>query len=343
MSRHNSTEDLNDLQKNNDKNVEIQDKCSLCGKTLSRGEKKHSPNLEETTTDGIRYTFDTADCMSMFKRLKSAYGTKFGEFLGIEQYVSDPFWDTVIPSEQEIKEIEEQERIKTEFIQVMHEPSEIQELGVKLVKSAQDEILIIFSTANAFHRQIRVGGFQLLKMVRDNNSRVKIRISTPFDKDITQTAKKLRDELLIDIRDIKESFRIKSTIVIVDRKFALYVELKDDTKDNSNEAMGLAIYSSSRSTVLSYVTIFESIWKQGELHEQLSYLQEQIKTQQERKKQLIAKVSELRIPIVPILALAEAIRSKKSNQNLEQEEFLDVITRNAKKLELLTHDIMNSY
>jgi hypothetical protein len=45
------------------------------------------------------------------------------------------------------------------------------------------------------------------------------------------------------------------------------VELKDDTKEDPYEAVGLATNSNSKSTILSYVTIFESFWRQAELYE----------------------------------------------------------------------------
>ena len=47
------------------------------------------------------------------------------------------------------------------------------------------------------------------------------------------------------------------------------VELKDDTKNTSVEAIGLATYSNSTATVLSYASIFESLWAQTEIYGQL--------------------------------------------------------------------------
>ena len=53
------------------------------------------------------------------------------------------------------------------------------------------------------------------------------------------------------------------------------VELKDDSKKTSEEeeeeeeeedAVGLATYSNSDSTVLTYVSIFENLWIQTRLH-----------------------------------------------------------------------------
>ena len=50
--------------------------------------------------------------------------------------------------------------------------------------------------------------------------------------------------------------------MLVDRKFSLTGELKDDTKETSYEALGLASYSNSKPPFLSYVTIFDTLWKQ---------------------------------------------------------------------------------
>ena len=41
------------------------------------------------------------------------------------------------------------------------------------------------------------------------------------------------------------------------------IELKDDAKQNSNEAVDFATYSNSESTVLSYASIFKTLWIQN--------------------------------------------------------------------------------
>src|SRR3712207_9333567 len=135
-------------------------------------------------------------------------------------------------------------------------------LGFELVKSATYEILIIFSTANAFHRQERAGTIELFKEAAAAEGRhIKIRILTPMDDIIKEKAQKFKEEQhqqhhpQIDIRNIEYPLQTKVTILLVDRKFSLAVELKDDTKETSYEAIGLVIYSNSKPTVLSYVTI----------------------------------------------------------------------------------------
>jgi signal transduction histidine kinase len=279
----------------------------------------------------------------MFKRLKSAYGQRLDDFLGNEQYISDPFWDNAIPKEEEIREIqqEEQKQAMKEGIEILDDPHKIQELGFTLLRLAVNEILLILSTSNAFHRQERLGGLQLLKEVREKNRMMRIRLLSPFDKEIEKIAAQLYHDLDIDLHDIHESLRIKSTILIVDRKFVLYVELKDDTKDDSYTAMGLAAYSNSKSTVLSFVTIFESIWKQSQLIDTLFKMQEELRTQKETNKRLHDLIEELRTPIRPILALAETIRSeRKLNLRGQEDALFDIIVDNAKKLQQLTNSLV---
>ena len=138
----------------------------------------------------------------------------------------------------------------------------------------------------------------------------------------------------IGIRYIQPHLQTKVTIIIVDRKYSLAIELKDDTKQESIEAIGLASYSNSQSTVLSYVSIFESLWTQTELYQKL-------KESEEVKDDFVhIAAHELRAPIQPILGLAEILRSKKTDGGQEA-GYLDMIIRNAKRLQRLTEDILD--
>ena len=46
----------------------------------------------------------------------------------------------------------------------------------------------------------------------------------------------------------------------------------------------LATYSNNKSTVLSYVSIFESLWKEIELNEKITVLLEEIKRRETNRK-----------------------------------------------------------
>jgi two-component system, OmpR family, sensor histidine kinase VicK len=71
-----------------------------------------------------------------------------------------------------------------------------------------------------------------------------------------------------DIRYIIEELQWPLSIAVVDRKSSVVVEIKDDSKNSSYQAIGLATFSNSPSTVPSYVTIFETLWKQSGMYEQ---------------------------------------------------------------------------
>jgi signal transduction histidine kinase len=274
-----------------------------------------------------------------------------------QQFIFDTLWSKATPAEQKIREIEE--GIEPEVIETIRNPFEIQKIAFELVKSARDEILLVFSTANAFHRQERTGMIKLLKEAAAGR-RVHIRILTPIDDLIKGTVQKLireqqqQNQPQIDIRFIGRFSQTKIRILVVDKASSLVVELKDDTKESSFEAMGLATYSNSKSTVLSYVSIFETLWMQTELYEQLvesnnglakAYEQleaanEQLKVHEKMQKEFINVAShELRTPIQPILGLSEVLYAK--IKDTEQRQLLDTITRNAKRLQRLTDDILD--
>src|SRR5215469_5896693 len=232
-----------------------------------------------------------------------------------------------------------EEGVDSGVIEIIRDPVEIQKLASRLMQRAIEEILIMFSTANAFHRQEHAGGIQLLKKAATELG-VKIRILTPEDEQIVETAQKLmflqqggeQSHENIGIRYIQP--HLQTGILIVDKKYSLAVEVRDDTKQTSLEAIGLATYSNSQSTVLSYASIFESLWTQTELYQKLK--------ESEKVKDDFVHIAahELRIPIQPILGLAEILRSKETDDG-QDAEYLDVIIRNAKRLQRLTQDILD--
>ncbi len=175
-----------------------------------------------------------------------------------QQYFFELLWNRAIPAKQRIREIEE--GAKREFVEIIREPSEIQKVGFDLIKAAEEEILIIFSTDNAFYRQIRAGILQLLKEAAVRG--VKIRILVPMDKKMRNEMAEELQELEIDIRDSKKSLLAKITTLLVDNALSLTIQLNDDLEETCEEegAIGLATYSNSESTVLTYLSIFENMW-----------------------------------------------------------------------------------
>src|SRR5215831_5828783 len=198
--------------------------CALCGKTIIDVQEQQ-PSILKEAIDGICYTFDTNECVLMFKRFRSVYGDQFEKFVTPqEQFVSDDFWDRAIPTEQEIREIEIEKAAldKQDTAQVIHDPVKIQKIGYEIRRAAKDEILIIYSSANAFHRQEKSGAIESLREIVQERG-VKARILTPKGSD--ETIRKLRQYQKIEVRYIEPGLQTNVTMVVVDRKSSLVVAL----------------------------------------------------------------------------------------------------------------------
>jgi signal transduction histidine kinase len=283
------------------------------------------------------------------------------EPLYIKHFLSifEDLWNSGIEATNRIMELEE--GIELEGIKIIRNPVEVQNLAFDLLNSAKDEILIIFSTANAFHRQEKAGSIKLLTEIASQKSYVNIKIMTPVDNKLADIKRKLENvqikekaehkkekikEILrkknyklqksnkVEIRFIERQQQTTISILIVDRKYSLAIELKDDTKDTTYEAIGLATYSNSKSTVLSYTSMFETLWLQTELYGRL-------KVQEKIQKDFInVAAHELRTPIQPIIALTDIVYSQ-SKEDKEKRKLLEIIMRNAKRLKRLTDDILD--
>ena len=121
------------------------------------------------------------------------------------------------------------------------------------------------------------------------------------------------------------------TILVVDRKASLVIEKVDDSKESFIEAVGLSTYSTSKPTIMSYLSIFENFWNQLELYEKL-------KEHDKMQKEFInIAAHELRTPTQSILGYAEILEmdSERSRQ------LANPILRSAIRLQRLTGDILD--
>ncbi len=260
--------------------------------------------------------------------------------------IFEELWSSGIDADDRIRDIEE--GIDPADIEIIRNPREGIKRAWSMTKTAKEEVLIMFSTSNVLRRQIQMGGLQLLKEVCEKYG-VRVRLLIPADEHITSILKELKlTSPQIDIRSIEKSLQIRITIVLVDKKECIIIESKDDTKDISYSAAGLATYSNSKSIVSSYVSIFEGFWKQTELYEQLEesnkrleLVNQQLKVHDKMQKEFInIAAHELRTPIQPILGLSEVLALKTGN--IEQYyELIDAIIRNARRLQMLTEDILD--
>ena len=83
-------------------------------------------------------------------------------------------------------------------------------------------------------------------------------------------------------------------------------------------AAGLAAYSYSKPIALAYASIFDTLWKQTELHQKLSNMYERLRIQRKMQKEFIdVAAHELRTPIQPILGIT-GILLRSNNTSIDE-------------------------
>ncbi len=165
---------------------------------------------------------------------------------------------------------------------------------------------------------------------------VHVKILTPTNDMINEKIQNIKRDNIKNF-DI-QSFEVISdiqintiTILVVDSKESLVIEKKDDSKLDFIDAIGLSTYSTSKPTVLSYVSIFESLINQVKLYEQL-------KIHGKMQEEFINVAShELRTPIQVILAFTELLEHHPE----KKDEMIQSIQRNALRLQRLAEDILD--
>ena len=299
--------------------------------------------------DGGKEYIATAS-LQKAKPLKQLIYSNVKEIGEQQQYVFNTLWNKAIPSKEKIKEIEE--GIIPEFTDIIRNAEEVQSLEWRLLEAAKEEIQIIYSTVKAYKLQESLGVMDFITKLSNNG--ILVRMLTPKDSSIEESLQNLKKTSNIDIEYLEAETGIKNKYLITDRKSSLVIEL-NDIEDNgidkyshflrkkedknltpivseTSTVLGTSISSNSKSTVLSYISIFETLWKQTELYQQLK--QEDI-----LKTEFInVAAHELRTPIQSIIGYIEMIKSFPERTST----YLQPLERNSQRLYRLIEDILDT-
>jgi len=244
----------------------------------------------------------------------------------------EQLWKDGLDASYRIKDIEK--KIGIAEIEIIQNPMDAIAQGWDMVRSARKEVNILFSSSNALKRQIAMGVLPLLNDASEKH-KVKIRMLLPstdnkLDRLIEQTKSAVPKT---DIRTISTSLETKISILLVDNKQCLILELKDDMQNSSYDAVGLSTYSISPTIISSYLAVFESFWRHAELFEKMKQVEIL------EKDFINIAAHELRNPIQPIIGFSELLYSKIQDQ--EQRRLLDEVILNARRLERLAQIMLD--
>ena len=258
------------------------------------------------------------------------------EIVEQQKFIFDSFWERAVPAERKIKELEGD--LLEPITYIFSDYREALKKETEMIKKATKEIQIIYSTASAFHLQEKCGTLQLLIDMAEQNPELSINVLTPLDDSIRQSIRYYRLNNVthhnISFHNIASSINIKIKSLVIDNKECLIMELKYIKEKKDIALIGFSIYSNSDSISLSFKSIFEVISNQ-------SILFHNLKEEDDLKSEFInVAAHELRTPIMPILNVIEILEDKLIENNVEFKREMDIITRNALRLQNLAESIL---
>ena len=244
-------------------------------------------------------------------------------------FIFNELWRDAIDARERILTIEQ--GIEPEFVEVTKDHQKAKRVLMDLVKSVTKEALFILPNDKAMIRADNLGIFDHLISASQKGAIVKI--ICPLSKENSDIVKKISD----NASNIRILNGILSSVgmLIADNSRFFRAELKDPRAEEFMEAIGFSIYSNSKPSVESFRSIFELLWNEGILNEELK------NTERLQKEFIDVAAHELRNPIQPILSLSAILQSKEEGDIKQYRELLDVINRSAKKLQGLTEDILD--
>jgi two-component system, OmpR family, sensor histidine kinase VicK len=246
-------------------------------------------------------------------------------------YLFKTIWDKSLPAVQKINEIEAD--MHPEFYDVITNRQKASQVLVDLAKSAKKETLVLLPNDKSMIRLEKSGVVDYI-IQASKQSGVEIKIICPLSKVNSYIIKKISDDApAIKILDGNNS---PYGMYIVDGQRLFRAELREPEADDLTNAIGLAVYSNSKPTINSFKSIFELLWNERLLNDQLK-----ISDTMQREFINIA-AHELRTPAQSILGYAElASIDPKYSKEQKKELFVDVIYRNAVRLHRLIRDILD--
>ena len=309
------------------------DSINLVKKFLKLGVKiRHVKNLAPINFAVSKHgLIATVEEMAGGGMIQNLLTSNEGSYIKHFTSMFEQLWKEGVDARYRIKDIEE--KVGIAEIEIIRNPIDSIARGWDMVKSARKEINVLFSSSNALKRQIAMGALPLLRNASEKQ-KVRIRMLLPSSDRSDQLIEETKSNVpIIDIRTISSSLETKISILIVDNKQCLILELKDDKQNTSHDAVGLATYSISPTIISSYLAIFESFWRQAELFEKMKEVEIL------EKDFINFAAHELRNPVQPIIGFSELLYSKIENQ--EHRRLLDEVILNARRLERLARVMLD--
>ncbi|MDQ4074200.1 MAG: HAMP domain-containing histidine kinase [Thermoproteota archaeon] len=209
-----------------------------------------------------------------------------------------------------------------------------------MVKQSRQEILILFSNYSVFSQYKA-----LLEYIRhDFSSNVSdfpiIRILIPKNKRAELLGRELTKIKNVEVNCISESDD-SLLCIVVDKKCILFSQIIQKSDKISSDDI-LYTVSVNDSKIWYNISIFEGLWKQSILENKVEKLYAELEHNSVTSNNFMRIMAhELKSPIQPIIGFSEIIQNNNRLDPSQKNELLKIISRNARKLDILTNNILD--
>src|ERR671914_1724447 len=244
-----------------------------------------------------------------------------------QQYVFETLWNKALPAEQRLREIEE--GIEAEVFETITNHEAVSQILVDLAKSVKKEALFFLPNDKAMVRIDKLGIVDYLIKASQKSDTSIVRLVCPLSNENAEVTSKIAKNA--PRIQILNGNNYTYGIYVVDNQKALRVELKVPSADTFSEAIGFAVYSNRPNTVSFFRSVFELLWNERMLNEQL-------KLHDKMQKEFINIAShEMKTPTQAILGMSGLLQYYPE----KKDELIEIIRGNAKRLQALTSDILD--
>jgi two-component system sensor histidine kinase VicK len=247
------------------------------------------------------------------------------EIIEHQKYVFDSFWNRAIPAEQRIKEIEE--GLAPEFYEVITDPEKAAQTITDLARSVKKEALFFLPNDKALVRVEKLGLID--NVVKASQSGATVKIICPLSGVNAEIVRRI-SEGAPEIQILNGNNSPYGMYIVDGAKF-IKAELRNPNAEKFSESVGFMVYSNSKTSVDSFKSIFELLWNERTLNEELE------KAYKMQKEFINVASHELRTPIQAILGMSGLLKYYPE----EKDELIEIIQRNAKRLQTLTANILD--
>jgi hypothetical protein len=184
------------------------------------------------------------------------------ELVEHQQYIFDTIWNKSILAQEKISEIEK--GIESETFEVITDTRQATHILVDLAKSVKEEALFLLPADKSMIRVDRLGVIDYL--IKASQKGANVKIICPLTEENLDLVNRIRKSAP-DIRILNGHTHTTSGYLLTDSTRFLRCELKTPDAKEFSEAIGFTLYSNSKPSVDSFVSIFEVLWKQTEMFE----------------------------------------------------------------------------